>query len=119
MNARMLRISIIRSIRAHQENPCLLESASQQEDELFIREPLEGADGNVEGQLTSIVALECDGNLRGLHPAVGQASRSRGFERAPVESGSIGETTHWRKPLWAELEVHICKGLTALAVSRG
>jgi hypothetical protein len=97
----------------------LLEPLGQQEDELFIREPFESADRNIEGNFTTIVALERDADLRRPHPAVGKASRPRGFEGAPVNSGPIGETTHWGKTLRVELSVHICKGLTARAVGRG
>ena len=77
----------------------LLESPGQQEDELFVRQSFEGADRDIEGYLTAIVTLERDGDLRGPHPAVGQASRPCRFERAPVNSGPIGETTHWRETL--------------------
>ena len=76
----------------------LLESPGQQEDELFIRQSFQGADRNIEGNLTAIVTLECDADLRGPYPAVRKASRPRRFERAPVKSGPIGETTHGAKP---------------------
>ena len=77
----------------------LLESPGQQEDELFIRQSFQGADRNIEGNLTAIVTLECDADLRGPYPAVRKASRPRRFERAPVKSGPIRETTHWRETL--------------------
>src|SRR6266550_8121301 len=96
----------------------LLESPRQQEDDLFIRQPFEGTDGNVESQLAAIVTLKCDSDAGRPHPAVGKASGPRGFKRAPVKSGSIGETTHWREPSGLSSVSTICKGLTARAVWR-
>jgi hypothetical protein len=72
----------------------LLEPFRQQEDQLLVSQPFERPHGKIHGYLASIIALEGDRHARWANPAIGKTAGPCGFESAPVQTCSIGESTH-------------------------
>src|SRR5688572_5943564 len=102
----------------------LFQAPREQENQLLIREALEGSNRKIHCELAAVVALECDRHARRLHPAIRKTSGPRGFERAPVKTRSISETTHQTAASGCsrprrEATTRLCKGLTVSAASTG
>src|SRR5882762_4552071 len=80
------------------DSPKLLEALGQEQNQLFVAEPLERANRKIHRHFAAVVALERDRHTRGLQPAIWKTSRPHAFKRAPIKTATISETTHLRPP---------------------
>ena len=72
----------------------LLETFRQEKDQLLITQSFECPHGKIHRYLASVIALEGDRHACRLDPPIRKTAGPRGFESAPVQTCSIGESTH-------------------------